>query len=443
MALDGITPQLAADIRSITLPQTADKNGRINMTKTYVNYGRNQKIIASLFAIFPITFFLPVGFMYVVLVLLLIGYSFSEECRRVNRLDKRSNFLFLSIGLLFIVIILNTILNSNWEALSLRDVRHYFIFLFFCLFVVVSRQYDHGPALRAFFVGSIFAANVFVLNRFNFIPEWNIFKHYLIYNGNQSIAFGIFMSIASAWMLHEGIQARTQRLQLIYTFSAIVVGAIVILYSQTRTAAILTSFLSVVVITRSYKPNFKKIIALVIAASMIFGIFSFSNHSSTRLLGTVTALKEFASNGKIGEGEANRLQFIVKTSEMISKKPIAGYGIGGWRLAYPDYAKGLETAQMNNPHNDYLLFTAEMGIVGIAALGFVLLTLVQLALKATEQRGTPLLIVTLALMIGSAFNGILRDWRFGIPFMMLLALAYREIIPHSKQINSEDKEFNS
>jgi hypothetical protein len=37
----------------------------------------------------------------------------------------------------------------------------------------------------------------------------------------------------------------------------------------------------------------------------------------------------------------------------------------------------------------------------------------------------PLLMMTVALAIGSMFNAILRDWRFGVPFMLLLAVAYR------------------
>jgi len=62
---------------------------------------------------------------------------------------------------------------------------------------------------------------------------------------------------------------------------------------------------------------------------------------------------------------------------MISEKPIIGHGVGSWRAQYPDRATGLITAEMSAPHNDYLLYWAELGIPGLMALGWIWITLIR------------------------------------------------------------------
>jgi O-antigen ligase len=116
---------------------------------------------------------------------------------------------------------------------------------------------------------------------------------------------------------------------------------------------------------------------------------------------------------------------------MIAEKPILGFGIGGWRQHYPARAAGMETAFMSTPHNDYLLYGSEMGIVGLILLGLIIVALLKQAWCAPSKTGNSLLLVMAALIVGSMFNAMLRDWRFGVPMMLLLAIAYRETLAPS------------
>jgi hypothetical protein len=36
-----------------------------------------------------------------------------------------------------------------------------------------------------------------------------------------------------------------------------------------------------------------------------------------------------------------------------------------------------------------------------------------------------LFLISVTFFVGSMFNALLRDWRFGMPMMILLAIAYR------------------
>jgi O-antigen ligase len=119
---------------------------------------------------------------------------------------------------------------------------------------------------------------------------------------------------------------------------------------------------------------------------------------------------------------------------MIAEKPFVGFGIGGWRQEYPVHAQGLETAFMSTPHNDYLLYGAELGAVGLILLAWIFWALVRESFRTNSSKGTALLMVMVALIVSSMFNAMLRDWRFGVPIMLLIAIAYRESRSTSPQL---------
>ena len=123
---------------------------------------------------------------------------------------------------------------------------------------------------------------------------------------------------------------------------------------------------------------------------------------------------------------SNRLQFLQVTGAMIAEKPFVGFGIGGWRQEYPVRAQGLETAFMSTPHNDYLLYGSELGVIGLILLAWIFGSLVRESLRAKSTKSTALLLVMVALIVSSMFNAMLRDWRFGVPLMLMIAIAYRD-----------------
>jgi hypothetical protein len=42
-----------------------------------------------------------------------------------------------------------------------------------------------------------------------------------------------------------------------------------------------------------------------------------------------------------------------------------------------------------------------------------------------HQHGLGLFLISVTFFLGSMFNALLRDWRFEMPMMILLAIAYR------------------
>ena len=80
---------------------------------------------------------------------------------------------------------------------------------------------------------------------------------------------------------------------------------------------------------------------------------------------------------------------------------------------------------MSTPHNDYLLYGSELGLIGVLGLLCIYLAIAIQGLKQIPQYGLGLFLIAVTLFVGSMFNALLRDWKFGMPMMILLAIAYR------------------
>jgi O-antigen ligase len=61
------------------------------------------------------------------------------------------------------------------------------------------------------------------------------------------------------------------------------------------------------------------------------------------------------------------------TARMIADHPVLGVGTGGFQTAYAPYVRGVagwQGHETGDPHNQYLKFQAEQGILGLAAFLF-------------------------------------------------------------------------
>jgi O-antigen ligase len=84
-----------------------------------------------------------------------------------------------------------------------------------------------------------------------------------------------------------------------------------------------------------------------------------------------------------------------------------------------------ETHGMSTPHNDYLLYGAELGIIGVIGLLSIYMAIAIQGIRQIPQHGLGLFLISVTFFVGSLFNALLRDWKFGMPMMILLAIAYR------------------
>ena len=175
------------------------------------------------------------------------------------------------------------------------------------------------------------------------------------------------------------------------------------------------------------KFSLRGILSLLLGLTTLFAAWQLSPIARERAEVTIQSVRDFY-RGQMGSGQGNRLQFIKITGEMILEKPIIGHGVGSWLEQYPERALQAgadETHGMSTPHNDYLLYSAELGLIGLIGLLSIYLAIAIQGFKQIPQYGLGLFLIAVTFFVGSMFNALLRDWKFGMPMMILLAIAYR------------------
>ncbi|CAM8667941.1 RfaL Lipid A core - O-antigen ligase and related enzymes [Oxalobacteraceae bacterium] len=383
-----------------------------------------QQSVSLIFSILPITLFFPIGIMYTVIVLYFIAWLAAGALRE-KWAEIRRHPVYTANFVLLAIVLLSAILLSSGNDYRWHGIIHYLVFIFLLLFSVGCEDTVHRRAKLSLFVGALYAGMVFCFAKLGWLPDWTVFSYYHQYAGNKSISLGIFMAITAAWMLNEAFDASERRTMLAYLVAYAFTEWVVVQFAVTRTGTLMVYLLSALVILRRFKFNPRSLVIAAAVTVVIIGVISSNGDGNRRLQGVGTAITAL-QDGSAVTGESNRLQFLRVTGAMIAEKPFIGFGIGGWRQEYPVRAQGLETAFMSTPHNDYLLYGSELGVIGLILLAWIFGGLVRESLRTKSTKSTALLLVIVALVVSSMFNAMLRDWRFGVPLMLMIAIAYRD-----------------
>ena len=112
--------------------------------------------------------------------------------------------------------------------------------------------------------------------------------------------------------------------------------------------------------------------------------------------------------------------------------PVFGAGLGSFHAVIPRYWGEIPDAPYTHAHNDYMQFAGEVGVIGVALLGAMLLMSLLVALRAQQVRTDPLMrgisfgsmMGIIALMIHSAVDFSLQIPAIALTFMLVLALAW-------------------
>lgn len=120
--------------------------------------------------------------------------------------------------------------------------------------------------------------------------------------------------------------------------------------------------------------------SLIVAGSvlLILAGFAWMNPSNSIFLRSHRMIEEIKAweYGKKASGLSSsglRLEFYANTVKIIKENPFRGTGTGGFENAYRQLTEKTGMNPTDNPHNEYLMMTAQFGFAGLAALlGFFL-----------------------------------------------------------------------
>ena len=243
-----------------------------------------------------------------------------------------------------------------------------------------------------------------------------IFKKHTTHN--LLMAFGVLLFGVLAW------KSSHRWVRWGWAGASCMAASNVLLMVQGRTGYVVLAGLALVAFHMYF--GWRGMVAAVIALAVTFSIayqISTSFHDRVNLVATGVAQwnSQVAAEDPIGQ----RLEFYYHTVEVIQDHPLMGAGTGGFAQAYEVYAKQAGVPVPSHPHNQYLLITAQVGIVG---LGLLLWLFVRqwrstfLAGDATYGLLAKGLVVTIA--IGCLFQPAINDHTEKLFYCLFSGLLY-------------------
>ena len=120
-----------------------------------------------------------------------------------------------------------------------------------------------------------------------------------------------------------------------------------------------------------------------------------------------------------------RLNFYYNALQIVAQHPLIGVGTGGFEAAFSQQITGTNLLTTPNPHNEFLLIAAQLGLPGLLLLGYLFFTLwrnaprLETAYAQDAARG-----LVLAYLVNCAFNSALHDHADGLFFAWMSALLF-------------------
>jgi O-antigen ligase len=151
----------------------------------------------------------------------------------------------------------------------------------------------------------------------------------------------------------------------------LVIDVVFVLWGRTGAFAIvlMSSAAAVFLVRGTWR---KKVLAGLAVVACGAVILLASPHVRSRVADGVNEIAT-ADHAERGTRFGSRVVYWRNTARMIADHPLLGVGTGGFQAAYATYVRGVagwQGHETGDPHNQYLKFQAEQGILGLAAFLF-------------------------------------------------------------------------
>jgi len=216
--------------------------------------------------------------------------------------------------------------------------------------------------------------------------------------------------IAAGRMVHGG--KRT----LLAFAAAFMLGTVFMSRSLGGVIANVCQIIAFILITRreyrSTRMDTRRVIAVVALAALTLGFLAWLDQG--RSLDRILGLRD----PKYAASTTSRIAIAKDSLHMFTGRPILGWGLGTFSLAYPQYQSFYSIFLVNHAHNDYLEALTEAGLVGFGAVVWFIVLLYRSSLRrVTDWSNDPRASIRLASLV--ACTGILvhslSDFNLHIP----------------------------
>jgi O-antigen ligase len=250
-----------------------------------------------------------------------------------------------------------------------------------------------------------------------------VFKKHITHN--VLMAFGVLLFAVQAW------KSQGNRQRWGWTVFAFLAAGNVLLMVQGRTGYVVLAGLALLALYVYL--GWRGVAAATVLLTVAFaGAYAVSTAFHQRVDLVASGVTQWdprtAAHDPIGE----RLEFYEHTIEIIRDHPLIGVGTGGFPQAYAERVGQAGLTATRNPHNQYLLIMAQVGVVGLCLL---LWLFVQQWLSSLgfADGGDRLLAqgLVITMVVGCLFNSLLIDHTEKLLYCWMSGLYFSGAAPRS------------
>jgi len=379
--------------------------------------------VAYLAAALGFLTFMPIGLAYLGLLGLLLALLLNKTHWQPRWQQLRPWLWLVGLPLLWAMLVLAT---QGWHEDSATRLFHLVrVALLLCIGLALLPR-ERWLALYGLMAGAVFAAAVMLLNQVWALPDWAIWRAMLTVTGNSSSQKFIMLAVAAAAALWLGLQAGLDwRRRLPWLLAAALFATVVAALSISRNAHLVLLFLPCVVLALRYRGWRVRAVGLLLLLAGAAAVWQLSPTLQPRFEAAAQEMQHFAATGELGGSASVRWRMYQRAWQGMSEQPLLGTGLGSWlplwRAEMADENPAM--AEINNPHNDWLLTGMEKGVPALLLLLALLLALGWHS--ARHSRGDALAgvahLLVWTVFITALVNAPLRDANLGLSMLWLLA----------------------
>lgn len=365
-------------------------------------------------------------------LLLLIAFLTNKEF--IKNLSTTIKNPFSIFGILLLILMS---IATLWSTAPTEEIVHgltkmrafYLIPVFLAVFL---DQKNAAGLLYGFMIG------VFISLLLSFSMYFGDFYAFKAYENNWSVFYAqgypaYFLSIFSIILLAGVLTKSFSRFTSIVAIILIFLSVFNVLFLTISRTGQISIILMILVVLFFYNKKISFLAGIPLLLLSIFILPIYSSNISERFAIAFTEVQEF-EKGNYVSNTGLRLEYQKNTLNLIKESPIFGHGTGSFVTEYTKRLSEDEEMHLQQPHNDYLFVTAQIGISGIVILFGLMLSAIMQSRKKPESIKLIIYSIISFMFIGTLANSLFTDNVSGAAFVLLMtALLSVNTLPWSKK----------
>ncbi len=288
--------------------------------------------------------------------------------------------------------------------------------------------------LAGFLLASVLAALVVAAHHVWGLPAWDIWGSLLTSRNNFSSGNMITMASACGVFFYLGISGRLARGEgCMASGAALALAVTVAFHAVSRNSQLLVVVLVLTAVFCRSRSLRSAMAGAVVVAVLVGSMWHFSPTTRNRFIELAGNLQSATVEANYGTSGSVRWRMYQEAVKGMVDHPMLGTGAGTWLpqwcsvwlsmdLHMPPEDR-LSFAEINNPHNDFLLAGTETGVAGLLILARLLARFVQEGWRSPAVAGGITVVMGVSMFATALVNAPFRDAALGMTLSWLLAVS--------------------